>query len=359
MKAIMNDAVKKFKEAVEKINTVYVRTGQTNDLAKILSAAILHSLFLRLGKRSSLDINNYSEKVLKLLRILFTDSVLDNNFSAPERVLIKLDTAKIPVEELNYEKDGEMLKIILKGKNILNTDGIVIEKEKEPVDMLILLDTAAEEAEKILNSTPYKDVVKITSKERGLANKTAGIISAFCPEIPKEFIEPLWVLLEEENKELAFPNAENLALCSLLGASVNKEIISQARESFFGRDFWKTLGRALGRSNFEKELQTHWTFLTRADLVKTGAGPDILISILKEIKNLTKNPKYFALLWESEADEEAPSRNISAIIGGEEKLPALASSFGLTPSSNYFFVHGFRAFSEAEIKIRAHLRGLA
>lgn len=355
----MSEAVKKFKEAVEKTNTISVRTGWTNDLAKILSAAILHGLFLRLGKRSSLDINNYSEKVLNFLKILFTEAVLNNNFASPERILIKLDTAKIPVEELNYEKDGGFLKIMLKGKNIINTDGIVIEKEKEPVDMLILLDTSAAEAEKILNSTPYKDVVKITSKERGLANKTADIIGAFCQEIPKELKEPLWMLLEEENKESAFPSAENLALCSSLGAEVNREIISRARESFFGREFWKILGRALGRSSFEKELQTHWTFLTKTDLAKTGADPDVLISIFKEIRNLTKNPKYFALLWESDAGAGEHQKNVSAIIGGEEKLPALASSFGLTPASNYFFVHGFQAFSEAEIKIRAHLRKLA
>ncbi|MDO8522904.1 MAG: hypothetical protein Q7S12_01285 [bacterium] len=355
----MIEAVKKFKEAVEKTNTISVKTGRTNDLAKILSAALLHGLFLRLGKRSSLDINNYSEKTLEFLKNLFVNPILDNNFVPPERILIKLDTTKIPVEELNYEKDGETLKIMLKGKNILNTDGIVIEKEKEPVDMLILLDTALGEAEKILNSTPHKDVVKITSKERGLANKTADIISAFYPEIPKEFKEPLWMLLEEENKESAFPGAENLALYSLLSASVNREMISLARESFFGREFWKVLGRALSRSGFEKELATHWTFLTKADLAKTGANPDILISIFKEIRNLMKSPKYFALLWESEASGETPARNISAIVGGGEQLHALASSFGLTPASNYFFVHGFQAFSEAEIKIRAHLRKLA
>ncbi len=353
----MNDAIKKFKEAVEKTSTVAVRTGETADLAKILSAALLHDLFLRLGKRSSLDINNYSGKIPELLKILFPGTVMENNFSAPERILIKLDTKKIPVEELNYEKDGETLKIMLKGKDILNTEGIIIEKEKEPVDMLILLDTVQAQADKILDLTPYRDVVKITSKDRGLAVKTADIIRSFYPELPKEMRDPLWMLLEEESKESAYLGAQNLALISELGDSIDRSKISEARDTFFNREFWKTLGRALGRSDFEKELGTHWTFLTKEDLKKTGAGENILISIFKEIRNLRKNPRYFALLWETGGAEQNPERNISAMIGGgEEKIASLASFFGSTPSSNYFFVHGFKAFSEAEIKIRELLR---
>jgi hypothetical protein len=83
---------------------------------------------------------------------------------------------------------------------------------------------------------------------------------------------------------------------------------------------------------------------------------------LKEIRNLRKNAKYFALLWEtdiSNPNDKSTERNISAIIGGgEDKVASLASAFGTSPASNYFFVHGFRAFSEAEINIRGQLRKL-
>lgn len=359
----MNEAVKKFKETIEKTNTIAVRTGRTDDLAKVLSAAVLHGLFLRLGKRSSIDIENYSDKTLKLLEILCKNSTLKDNQTSTERILIKLDTKKIPVEELNYEKEGDFLKIILKGKDILNTDGIIIEKEKEPVDMLILLDTPADEAEKILEKIPHRDVVKITAKERGLAQKTADLVKALYPETLTEFADPIWMLLEEEIKESKYPRAESVLLTTELEAHIDRKKIGDARDVYFDKEFWRILGRALTRSDFEKDIMTHWTFLTKTDLKKFGASKDVLISILKEIRNLRKNANYFALLWESDSENlnnnESPDRNISAIIGcGEEKLASLASAFGTSPASNYFFVNGFRAFSEAEISIRGHLRRL-
>lgn len=355
----MNEAVKKFKENADRIASVAVRTGQTDDLAKILSATILHGLFLSLGKQSSLDTESYSERTLKYLEVLCPDRILKENSATPERILIKLDTKKIPVEELNYEKDVDFLKIMLKGKNILNTDGIVISKERESVDMLILLDTSSDEAEKIISAVPQKDIIKITSKERGLAQKIAGILKAFSQEISKDFANLLWLLLEEENKEAAYPKPENIALYSELESLIDKQKIAGAREAYFDKRFWKVLGRAIERSEFENENSIHWTFLSKTDLSKYGAGKDLLVSIFKEIRNLRKNAKYFALLWETPSANESADRNISAIIGSEkENLVSLASALGTSPASNYFFVHGFRAFSEAEINIRGHLRKL-
>ncbi|KKT40922.1 MAG: hypothetical protein UW28_C0017G0026 [Parcubacteria group bacterium GW2011_GWA2_44_13] len=115
----MTEAVKKFKETLEKVETVSIKTGDSNDISKILAASLLHNLFLKLGKKSSLENWSSSGAFSQYLESLFEKSFLKDNLREPEHILIKLDTKKIPVSELNYEKDGDMLKIILKGKNIL------------------------------------------------------------------------------------------------------------------------------------------------------------------------------------------------------------------------------------------------
>src|SRR3989344_3501136 len=293
----MTEAVKKFKETLEKVETVSIKTGDSNDISKILAASLLHNLFLKLGKKSSLENWSSSGAFSQYLESLFEKSFLKDNLREPEHILIKLDTKKIPVSELNYEKDGDMLKIILKGKNILNHESITIEKEKDAVDMLILLDPPAGNIEKIIAQNPHRDIVKITSKDRSLSNKISDIILAFYEEIPAELKEPLWLLIKEENKESAHPRAEMLALEEkLIQTPVNFEKIEEAKEA-----------------------------------------------------------KFSALLWEEEKDG---ARSVSAIVGGGEngELAGIAAALGSAPASNYFYLSGFKAFSEAEIKIRSGLK---
>ena len=352
----MTEAVKKFKETLEKVETVSIKTGDSNDISKILAASLLHNLFLKLGKKSSLENWSSSGAFSQYLESLFEKSFLKDNLREPEHILIKLDTKKIPVSELNYEKDGDMLKIILKGKNILNHESITIEKEKDAVDMLILLDPPAGNIEKIIAQNPHRDIVKITSKDRSLSNKISDIILAFYEEIPAELKEPLWLLIKEENKESAHPRAEMLALEEkLIQTPVNFEKIEEAKEAFFGQNFWKLLGRALSRSEYEKNIRTIWTFLPQSDIKKTSMKPEWLLSIFREIRNLRKEAKFSALLWEEEKDG---ARSVSAIVGGGEngELAGIAAALGSAPASNYFYLSGFKAFSEAEIKIRSGLK---
>ncbi|KKT41811.1 MAG: hypothetical protein UW30_C0004G0010 [Candidatus Giovannonibacteria bacterium GW2011_GWA2_44_13b] len=355
----MTEAVKKFKETLEKVGTVSIKTGDFGDLSKILAASLLHNLFIKLGKKSSVENWSSSEVFFGFLGHLFENSSVNNNFAETEHILISLDTKKIPVSELNYEKDGDTLKIILKGKNILSHEGITIEKEKDAVDMLILLDPPAGEIENILAKNPHKDVVKITSKDRNLSNKISDIILAFYEEIPAELKEALWLLIKEENKEAPYPKAETLALEEKLARTpMNFEKIAEAKNALFGQDFWKLLGRALSRSEYEKDIRTIWTFLPQSDTEKTNMKSEWLLSIFREIRNLRKEAKFSALLWE---EEKNGSRSISAIVGGGEigELAGIASALGSAPASNYFYLSGFKAFSEAEIKIRSGLKKFA
>ena len=141
------EQMQKFKEVVEKSQTVAVRIGITDDISKILAGALLHQAFLKLGKRVNVDIQD-GETVSA-----FFETPL-SNFEKEENILIKFDTEKIPVSELRYEQDGKIMKIILKSaggaggaRPAPDLREVLVEKEALPVDLLMLIDTPETEIE--------------------------------------------------------------------------------------------------------------------------------------------------------------------------------------------------------------------
>src|SRR3989344_3765706 len=194
----MQDALQKFKETLESAKTVAVRTGNTKDISKILSSHLFHSVFLELQKKSSVNCGQIDESIKKFLSALLGD--IGKNFDTPEHTLIKIDTEKIPVSELKYEKEGTLLKIILRSAENFDHKQIIIEKEKMPVDLLLLVDPEEKEVEKIVQECPHKEVVKITSKEKDIGVKTFEIISLLDKEFVKKYKEGFWTLLEQSNE---------------------------------------------------------------------------------------------------------------------------------------------------------------
>jgi len=349
----MTESMQKFKDTVHATKTIAVSVGNTTDITKILSGAMLEHAFLKLGKNTSLAIKNLNEKTQNFLEILL-DKKMGHGKTIPENMIIKIDTQKVPISELKYEKEGTILKIILQGNASLNASDFLFEKERVPVDLLMLVDPHEKEVEALLQETPHKDVVKLTSKERCLAEKLSDILLALFDEVPKELASPLWMLLEREEKEDTFVNAkEILSLKSkVLELGIDREKITKAREVFLNQKFWKLLGRALARSEFEVDPGIVWTFIPQRDFQKTSQDAGVAIGIFEEMRHLRPEGNFFAMLWES-----AP-KSIEAIIGGRniEKLHAVAGALGSTLSSSYFFLNGFSNFSEAEIKIRASIR---
>src|SRR3989344_4899605 len=125
------DSMQQFKETVLASETIAVQTGTTNDPSKILAAHLLHALFLSLGKKSIFRSPALDDRIKTFAHTLLP--VPPHATSHEENLLIKIDTDKLPVAELTYEKEGSLLKIILRGKEALDTKHVVIEKEKAPV----------------------------------------------------------------------------------------------------------------------------------------------------------------------------------------------------------------------------------
>lgn len=343
----MNEALQKFKETLSSAKTVAVRTGNTKDISKILSSYLFHSAFLELEKNSNIDCGQLDDSIKNFLSVLFGDQ--QKNFETPEHTLIKIDTEQIPVSELKYEKEGKILKIILEGPKNFDHQKIVIEREKIPVDLLLLVDPEEKEIEQILQNSPHKEVVKITSKEKDISLKTFEIISLLDNEIIKKFKEGFWMLLDngdEFSKNLISVKKE------ILEHNLDHSKISRAKDELKTKNFWKLLGRALQRSEMEKESGVLWTFVTTEDFAKTNQSENAILPMFNEIKKLRSPENFLAILWQNSKDK------IRAVVGGKDnlKLRNLAIQMGSSLSSSYFFTENFTSFSEAEMKIREGIK---
>lgn len=334
-----SEQMQKFKEIVENSNTIAIRVGETNDISKILAGAMLHQAFFKLGKKVSSDIQN-TETVSAFFEAPFA------NFAAEENILIKFDTEKLPISELRYEKEGKLMKIILKSAGGAHSTPdlheILLEKETLPVDLLILIDTPEAEIENVLKANTHKEVVKLGAKDKNLSCKTGEILNVFFEKIPAELNEALWFFTKYEER-----------MDWNISGGLREEKIINAKEALFGQNFWKLFGRALARSHFDKEIKTLWTFLPQSDFEKTGVKENSVLKILNELRALRPESTLFAMLWGT-----GDTKTISAVIAGRDRtlLTNLAVSMSSAPASSYFFVNGFQTFSEAELKIRSAVR---
>lgn len=355
----MSDAFMKFKEIVGRSQTFAVSAGETSDISKILAAATLNTALRKLGKNSGFAYGAVPDDIKKFVSIISGEE-FGGALRQKENIIIKFDSKALPAKELKYEKDGDFIKIVLEGVSAQNGEAeldiskIQIEKSVIPVDLLLLIDPKETEIDKILASTPHKEVIKISARDKSASVKIMEIIKTLCGEIPENFKEALWFLIEEEEKINPAPTKEGFAaLRELWESGIDREKILRAREEIFTTPFNKLLGRALARSHYEKELSTLWSFLPKSDFLKIGAaGESSLLNVLNKLRALSPQSKFCALLWGSE------EKKVSALLASadSQKLGELASFFATSPASSYFSTAPFDSFSEAEIKIRNFIR---
>lgn len=355
----------KFKEIISKADTVIIKTSRTIDLTKVLAAELLSRALGILGKTTKFDISGAPENVRRgLFELLGENLPPAKNLEEKENILIKLDTKKLPIAQLKYEKIGDLLKIVLEGKaGALDTSLVSVEKEKVPADLLVLIDTQKQETETMLNETPHKDVVKISTGDSLLALKIIGIVKTLLDSVPRELNELVFFLLKTESRTLSAYHLEfhlelRGPLSEIYHSGVDEKKLIRARTEFYPSQFWKLLGRALARSHFEKESGIFWSVLSRNDFEKTGAEEGFALEALENLRTLKPECGFFALLFERAQNLGLNKKSISAIVAGSDagKLNLLASSLGTEPASSYFFANDFESFSDAEIKIRSSIR---
>lgn len=351
----MNDAIQKFKELIAGIQTVAICTDASNDIQKTLSAATLHRALSALGKKSILTLEKCDPKTKEYLELLLGPLASSHQ---EEQLIIKLNTQEMPVSELKYEKEGDIFKIILDSTGTLDSKKLIIETNKRPVDLLILIEPKESDLPALLNATPHREVVKIAGKDRGLGVKVADILSALLdsstPGTTLVLLRTaLWKLLDEQEKERTGKLEDIIAAKGrLLKEGVDFETLHNAESVRASSSFWKLFGRALVRSEFEKRFKTLWAFLPYSDFQKTTIEDSSVVQVFEKLRSLRPEAQFLVLLWEQRSSQD--KKTVSAIVGGASlPLPMLATAFGSALSSSYFFVNGFQTFSEAELAIRS------
>lgn len=334
----MSEAAEKFKEIAEKAKSIAVSVAPASrelnlpDSKKLLVGSILHRFFLRLGKKSSI-----------------------NEAAPEENVIMRLDTKKLPVSELKYEKEGDTLKIILKTpEKSPDISHISVSREIVPADLLVIVDPPEAEIPALLEKTAHRDVVRFTAKGEGLAVKLAETLEAFDEKLLDEFKEEIWQLLRSEERASLLPSGGAIALSQkLLALGLDRDKLKEAQLAKKPA-FWKLLGRALARSGYEENSKTAWSFLPKADFQKTGAAEDIVLEILEGFRAERAWADFWVLLWEASSENKKICAAIS--LADNAKLASLADLFGIPPAAPYLFANGFSSFSEAEIKIRGLIK---
>ena len=352
-----SESLAKFKEIVDRSQTFAVRCGKTWDASKILCAEILNQTLKKLGKESSSDINLAPENIKNCSSILLDLNLEQlNQPSIKENILVKFDTKTLPIKGLKYEKEGDVIKIILEGA--VNTAGtsptldetnIKIEKERPPVDLLLLIDPQESEIEHILKDAPHKEVIKISSQGKALVLKIFDILKLLSETTVAELKNVFWFLFAEEAKINRPAGKEILiALADLADREIGSQKIADAEEALLGNSFRKLLGRALARSHYEKEISTIWSFLPKKDFERCEEKASSSLNVLNRLRILNPQSKFFALLWANKESE------VNAIVAGRDatSFKKLADMFRTAPASSYFFLNSFETFSDAEIKIR-------
>lgn len=357
----MTAAIQKFKEMLDGVETVAIRVGNAYNTQKLIAAILLHRTFEHLGKHSAFELpattDASSERIKQFLMELCGSWEVKN---PREQLVIRLNAHEAPITELKYEKEGDTFKIILEGSQNLDPAHVSVQKERTRVDLLLLIDPAAHEIENLLASAPHRDVVKLTAKDRPLSLKVADIVMALVDPMPQEFRRGIWYLLDREEKTAVAPLADIIDIKQkLLSLGVDRETIHQARANFLGSSFWKLLGRALARCEFEKNIETIWSFVPYADFQKTNQTSSAVFYLLEEIQALRHEGAFVALLWEDK-DNTNNTKHINAVIAGKTAsvIAPLAAVFGVQPASQHIFLDGFETFSEAELKIRSAIQEL-
>lgn len=220
---------------------------------------------------------------------------------AKREVVISLNTAEYPIDELRYEKNGSTLSIYLAAARPPKRDAFSFEERYTPCDMIIAVGFRNEDA-------LQEKIKEIPLKAGGAVFFVAG-------------------------------HASMQASMDTVGSPASLPPQQPAPLPFGQAQLW---ARALLRSSFEKEQKICWSFITPDDFIKTGETRRALPALFQHVRRTLEVPT-FILLWQ------------------ETKETAVYVSLHTThPPISQRLLHvlaaQFPSFTEAETEIRKLLK---
>ncbi len=349
-----NEALEKFKEMLNSVHTVALRTGTTTNPSKILAGAILHSFFRSQGKKSQFEFTPVTEEIQ---RVLFSILKSVENDSLNSRVVVSIQRNGKPVS-VEYEKTDDALSIIMESTESLSARDVSIQEVGVRADLLMLIDPVENEIDSLCDSVPHREVVKVSPKGRPLSLKVHDIIGSIHPQLSRELSTALWLLLHCDHIDESRRTEALLLQKNLETSGIDRDVAQEALVILFGKSFWKLAGRALARTEYESSIKTLWSFLPKKDFDKTNQSGEHASHLFHELKKLRPEGDFHVFLWEHPNVIKNPNGKISALIAAKnnQRLATVARAMDAHISGPHCSIMELNSFSEAESKIRSAIQ---
>lgn len=293
--------------------------------------------------------------------------------------IISLDAKKLCIEEIRYEKNGDVLSVILGAKQSISSKDMSI-KSADDYDLVISLGMPKREtiAAKAGIDAPRMAHAPILLLSRNSAEETDADATLADTEAAS-WCELAWNIItaardEQKITEAAatpllaglFAATENLqspkttvasaALASaLVKCGAKQELIREhlEKKNEAPLNLMQLLGRALSRSRLDDTTGILWSFLPAEDFLKTGSTSQNLSFIFPRMEQAVSPKTGFLYVFEN------PHKNhIRAILkskNGAFLARAAEQEAGDRSQETLIFHKSFTSFAEAEERLRVLL----
>ncbi len=248
---------------------------------------------------ASLQLQKIAPEKIRIMAPETREALWQEIFGIPptkKEFAITINTAITPVDELRYEKNGNMLTIFLSHTRAFDKEALSFSEHIPPVDLVITVGFASRSAaDRATEAIPRKGAVR-----------------------------HIWIGDEAQAHEKLSASAAGL------------------------------LGRLMVRSRHDPELAMLWSFITREDFEKTGTRPEGIPELIKFFSHIAELPKRAAIFWQYGENQRTEGLLWSA---DPALLARVAASLGIPDRQNSSLPMPHAAnFIEAETTLRKLLR---
>lgn len=373
-----SEKISKTIELIEKAKHIGMVLPPETGVDELVSAEVFWRALENQGKQIGLLAPLEADKPLLGLAGLGIKN-LTNSSTLPREFVISLDTSRAPISEMRYEKEGELLNIVLSpASSRVKEDAISFREGKTLCDLIVALGVENIENVETKNVEPslfsQTPIINIDVAEK---NKLYGEANLVDPgkisiaEIVYEFLtvfegrplgkdEATLLLAGLVEKSNGFdPSVTNadlaLAFSELLRLGADYNLTRSIAKEGVSTGLLQLFGRATVRSKFDEKRGVLWSFLTPEDFEKTGRSPKDSSPVIERLDHLFGPHRLTALLFQEK--KEYP---VQAMLSGETRtLEAIhAREPGSFQSPHLLLSTPFQSFRDAEEYLSSLLSGV-
>ena len=329
-----SEKISKAIELIEKARHIGILLKPDASVDELVSAEVLWRTLETKGKNLGL-IARPTDAALAIDQL----KSLTRSPTLPREFIISLNTSRAPIREMRYEKEGELLNIILSpSSSSMEESSVSFKKGKTLCDVAILIGVETVESIEIKNVEPafftQTPLINIDVSRENKSYADTNLVDqnkVAIAEIIYEFLTALEErplgkdeatlllagLVEKSNGfEPSLTNADlALTFSELLRLGADYSLAKKLARRGAPIELQQLLGRATVRSKKDDGLGILWSFLTPEDFEKTGRNSKDSPSVIKHLEHLFGANRLTTLLFQEK--KEYP---VQALLAGEKGL---------------------------------------